>query len=75
MPRSTTETLVRLLGLYFLLSGAGDLLYGAVQMARFNDAPASFWLGGIGPLLVGFIILMLSRQLADFAHCEEVDRA
>ena len=75
MPRSLTETLVRLLGLYFLLSGVGDLVFGAVQMNAFDDTPVLAFLGGLGPMLVGFIILMLSRQLADFAHCEEAGRA
>ena len=75
MPRSTTETLVRLLGLYFLLSGAGDLVYGAVQMNAFDDTPATAFLGGLGPLFVGVVILLLARQLADFAHCEEASHA
>lgn len=75
-----TETLVRLMGLYFLLSGIADVVYGIVQMVRFRasefaEASGLYWLGGLGPVLLGGLILALSRPLAEWAHCEERELA
>lgn len=77
MPRSFTETLVRLLGLYLILTGLAQSLHGLVldwQMELDTGDPSG-WLWGLGWLVVGGVVLAGSAPIATWAHCEEADHA
>ena len=69
------------MGLYFVLQGAADLIYGLVQYTQISefggDASASieYFLFGIPPLLIGGVALLMSSSLAGWAWREDASDA
>lgn len=79
MRPSTTETLVRILGLYYLAEGAIAIASRIVSYIEFlgSDNPdfypkGYFWsyFFGAFPLLIGILILLYSKPLARWMHRE-----
>jgi dipeptide/tripeptide permease len=73
MSRSTTETLVRILGLYYLAEGAISIVSSVIQFVDFSGngdgmaiPRAYFWTYFFGafPLAIGILVLMYSKPLA-----------
>lgn len=77
MSRSTTETLVRILGLYYLAEGvlsSGARVVGLLEYLANDDLSAYpkgyFWsyFYGVFPLLLGILILLYSKQLTRWIY-------
>ncbi len=77
MSRSTTETLIRILGLYYLAEGVIDILS---RLSTFIDALTgddrqmfSFWwyFYGVFTLAIGILVLLYSKPLARWMHRED----
>ncbi|MAW61434.1 MAG: hypothetical protein CMJ94_11440 [Planctomycetes bacterium] len=69
------------MGLYFVLQGAADLIYGLVQYFRLRDFDPTdsvqlvHFLSGVVPALIGVGVLAMSPALASWAYREDASDA
>lgn len=77
MSRSTTETLVRILGLYYLVEGAIDILS---RLSTFFEGlggddgqhiPFWWYFYGVFTLAIGILVLLYSKPLARWMHRDD----
>jgi uncharacterized membrane protein HdeD (DUF308 family) len=80
MSRPTTETLVRILGLYYLAEGVISIVANVVQFVEFSARGGEssipntyFWTYFFGafPLVMGVLVLMYSKPLAGWMHRDD----
>jgi hypothetical protein len=79
MSRSTTETLVRILGLYYLAEGGIDVLSRLstfIEEVTGDDGQSfPFWwyFYGVFTLAMGVFVLLYSKPLARWMHREDAE--
>lgn len=77
MSRSTTETLVRILGLYYLAEGAIEVLSRLsmfIEQLTGDDGhsfPFWWYFYGVFTLAMGILVMLYSKPLARWMHRED----